>query len=230
MDENLHKGHRERVKKRFLEEGTLDKFSEHEVLEMLLFYCYPRGDVNEIAHRLIREFGTLHNLFETEPLDIQRRSKVSNNVAVLISMMPHLSRKYLQSKWDEKIVIDNQVIAGEYCSSLFIGRTVEYFFIVCLDNQNKLIYSEISSEGTINQTAMYIRSIVEIALKHRAIKLILTHNHPSGTLKPSKSDIASTAKIIQTMELIGIEVLDHIIVGGGKYFSFCDNGVLPLGY
>ena len=82
MGKNVHQGHRQRVRERFLEEG-LDGFADHQVLELLLFYCIPRRDTNKLAHRLINEFGTLANLCESRPEDIIRRCQVSKNTAIL---------------------------------------------------------------------------------------------------------------------------------------------------
>ena len=87
MSKNLHAGHRQRVRQRFLSEG-LDAFEDHQVLELLLFYAIPRMDTNDLAHRMIKEFGSLAGLFEADAKDIARRCKVSENTAVLVSLIP----------------------------------------------------------------------------------------------------------------------------------------------
>ena len=221
----LHFGHRKRIKERYINEG-LDGFDDHQVLEMLLFFCIPRIDTNEIAHKMIKEFGTLANLFEADAKDITRRCDVSENTAVLVSLTPQLARRYNKSKWGEKPILNSSTKAGEYAVSLFSGRTYENFFLICLDNQNRVNYAVLVQQGTINEAPVYPRLIVENALRHQANSVILAHNHPGGSLLPSKADIDITRKIAVALEAISIKVVDHIIVAGDSFVSFAEKGIL----
>jgi len=225
MDKGLHKGHRQRVKTRYLAEG-LDAFEDHQVLEMLLFYCIPMRDTNELAHRMIREFGSLSGLFEADPEDICKRCGVSENTAILVSMVPSLARRYLKGKWGNKPVLNSSAKAGEYAVSLFAGRIYEAFFVICLDTQNRVNYAALVHEGTINEAPVYPRLIVETVLRHQANSVILAHNHPGGSLAPSNADIEITKKIAAAIEAISVKVIDHIIVAGDKYYSFAERGLL----
>ncbi|HHY06058.1 MAG TPA: DNA repair protein RadC [Clostridia bacterium] len=225
MGGNLHQGHRQRMRTRYIKEG-LDAFADHQVLEMLLFYCIPRRDTNELAHKMIREFGSLANLFEAVPKDIAERCGVSENTAVLVSLIPSLSRRYKQRRWGDKPYLGESTKAGEYAVSLFTGRTYEAFFILCLDAQNRLNHAALVNEGTINEAPVYPRNIVEIALRHQAAKVILAHNHPGGSLKPSQADMGITKIIKNALGAISIDVVDHIIVAGDKYFSLAEKGLL----
>lgn len=229
MGKELHKGHRERVKDRYIYSG-LDSFEDHQVLELILFYCYPMVDTNEKAHKMINEFGTLTNLLDANPLDIEKRCKVSTNVAVLLSLIPPLSRRYLKSKWGKKMVLDSSAKVGNYAISLFMEKKNEAFYLICLDSQRKLNFAPLISEGTIDQAPIYTREIVEQALKYQAASVIITHNHPSGLLVASRADIEATKKIIMALETINIEVLDHIIVAGEEYMSFAEKKMLRLFY
>ena len=177
MVENIHKGHRERVRDRFMEEG-LDSFKDHEVLELLLFYCVRQKDTNELAHRMLKEYGTLHDLLEAHPRDIARRCGVSINTATLISLCVPLARRYMKRKWGNRPVLNSSSRAGEYALSLFAGRVYEAFFAICLDSQNRVNHAALVHEGTINEAPVYPRIIVETALRHKANSVILAHNHP----------------------------------------------------
>lgn len=225
MDKNIHAGHRQRVKQRYLAEG-LDAFEDHQVLEMLLFYCIPMKDTNELAHKMIKEFGSLAGLFEADPKDICKRCKVSENVAILISLIPPLARRYFKAKWGEKPILNSSLKAGEYAVSLFTGRTYEAFYLICLDAQNRVNYAALVHEGTINEAPVYPRLIVEAALRHQANSVILAHNHPGGSLHPSSADIEVTKKIKAALELIDIKVNDHIIVAGDRYISLMEKGFI----
>ena len=225
MEKKLHEGHRQRVKARYLSEG-LDSFADHQVLELLLFYAIPMKDTNELAHKMILEFGSLAGLFEAEPKDIATRCGVTESTALLVSLMPSLARRYFKGKWGNKPVLNSSVKAGEYAVSLFVGKTYEVFYVICLDSQNRVNYAALVHEGTINEAPVYPRLIVEAVLRHQANGVILAHNHPGGTLKPSGADIEVTKKIAVAMEAISIHVLDHIIVAGDKYYSFLEKGLL----
>lgn len=222
---NVHAGHRQRIKNRYINEG-LDGFDDHQVLEMLLFYCIPMRDTNALAHRMIVEFGSLANLLEADPKDIVTRCKVSESTAVLVSLTPQLSRRYQKCKWGEKPLLNSSSKAGEYAVTLFAGRTYENFFLICMDNQNRVNYSALVHQGTINEAPVYPRLIVENALRHQANSVILAHNHPGGSLIPSRADMDITKKISAALEAISIKVIDHIIVAGDSFISFAEKGIL----
>lgn len=225
MEDNVHAGHRERVRKRYVEEG-LDSFKDHEILELILYYCIPKRDTNELAHRMISEYGTLTDLMEADPLDLVRRCKVSLNTAILVSMFVPLTRRYMRGKWGERPVINSSSKAGEYALSLFAGRIYEVFFTICLDSQNRVNHAALVHEGTINEAPVYPRIIVETALRHKANSVILAHNHPGGSLKPSGADIEVTKKIYAALKPISINVVDHIITAGDRYISFAEQGIM----
>jgi DNA repair protein RadC len=225
MNKKLHVGHRQRVKSRYLSEG-LDGFQDHEVLEFLLFYCIPMKDTNELAHKMIRQFGTLADLFEADPKEISKKCKVSENTAILVSLITSLTRRYYKVKWGNKPVLNSSSIAGEYAISLFTGRVYEAFFVLCLNSQNKLNYADLVHEGTINEVPVYPRLCVETALRHKANSVILAHNHPGGSLHPSAADIEVTRKIKKAMEAIAINVIDHIIVAGDRYVSLAEKDLM----
>lgn len=225
MEKKLHEGHRQRVKTRYLLEG-LDSFEDHQVLEMLLFFCIPMKDTNELAHKMIKEFGSLSGLFEADPKDICKRCEVSENTAILVSLIPSLSRRYFKGKWRDKPVLNSSTKAGEYAVSLFTGRTYEVFFVICLDSQNRVNYAALVHEGTLNEVSVYPRLVVEVVLRHQANSVILAHNHPGGTLNPSNDDIELTKKIKAALEPISVKVVDHIITAGDKYMSFQERNLI----
>lgn len=225
MENKLHEGHRQRVKSRYLKEG-LDAFEDHQILEMLLFFCIPMKDTNELAHKMINEFGSLAGLLEADPKDICKRCEVSENTAILVSLIPSLARRYFKDKWGDRPVLDSSAKAGEYAVSLFAGRTYENFFVICLNAQNRVNYAALVHEGTINEAPVYPRLIVETALRHQANSVILAHNHPGGSMQPSGADINVTKKIVTALEAISISVVDHIIVAGEKYLSFAEKGLI----
>jgi len=221
----MHEGHRNRLKKRFLEEG-LDGFEDHQILELLLFYAIPRRDTNETAHFLINKYGSLSGVLEADPKDLAKTPGLGENSTLLLSLIPSLARIYLKDRWGTRPTLNSTTKAGEYVLNLYAGRTYEVFYIICLDAQHKVIYPALVHEGTIDQAPVYPRNIVETALRHKAHSVILAHNHPGGSPAPSPQDIEVTKKIRTALESISITVLDHIIAAGELYVSCMEKGLI----
>lgn len=222
----MHEGHRNRLKNRFLIEG-LDSFEQHQILELVLFYAIPRKDVNELAHKLLRRFGSLSRVLEADVKDIMNVDGIGLNAAVLLALIPSLARNYYMDKREDRPIVNNPEKAGEYAIPIFIGRIYEAFFLICIDAQNRIIHSALVHEGTIDEAPIYPRLIVEAALRNHAHSVILAHNHPGGSPLPSKADIDATTTIISALQHVDIKVIDHIIVAKDKYSSFVEMGLLP---
>lgn len=225
MSASEHSGHRERLRKRYLNEG-LDNFEQHEVLELLLYYAIPRKDCNVIAHKLLNEFNTISNVFDT---DVKRLSKVEGMgeiSAVLLNLIPSIARIYTQDKWsvENRATLGSFDSMGRYAINMFMGKTKEEFAIICLDSNRTVHFVGTVLKGTINETPAYPRLIVDEALKHNAQTVILTHNHPSGSILPSEADMIATKAVVNALEAISIDVLDHVIVSGERYYSMAAMG------
>lgn len=219
MTENIHSKHRERMRAKYRKAG-LDAFHDHEVLEILLYYCYPRQDTNPMAHKILKEFKTLQNLFEANTETIMARIGCTEKVAVLLSLMPAVAKRYLQSKWQDKIFLTDAFTTGEYVTSLFVGENIETFYALCLDNQYRLNQVVKIAQGTVNEVPVFIRELVKKALEYQAAYIIVAHNHPGGSIIPSHSDNILTSRIRDALELMDIPLTDHIIAAGDKFFSF----------
>ena len=211
------------MRKRYKEHG-LDGFHDHEVLEMLLYYCYPRCDTNVIAHKMLDEFKSLQNLFDASVDTIMARLGCSENIAVLISMMPAIAKRYLRSKWGEKTVVDSANTAGEYAINLFVGEHVEIFYALCLDTGLRLNQVVQVAKGTVDEVPVFTRELVRKVLEYHAANVILVHNHPGGITTPSHNDNALTTRVKDALKLIDVPVVDHIIVSGDKYYSYAQRG------
>ncbi|MBK5244509.1 MAG: DNA repair protein RadC [Eubacteriaceae bacterium] len=225
MDKNPHKGHRQRIKNRVIKEG-IDSFEDHQILELLLFYCIPMKDTNTLAHQLIHDYGSLAGVFDADPQDLCIKTGVTENTGILLSLIPALARRYNQGKFRAKELLNSTSKAGDYATALFTGRLNEAFYVICLDNQNRVNHATLLHEGTINEAPVYPRLIVENALRHQAASIILAHNHPGGSLQPSQADVDVTKTIKLATEAISITVADHIIVAGERYYSFAENRLL----
>ena len=222
---NVHDGHRDRMRFRFLQEGA-EGMATHEILEMLLYGTIARGDTNEIAHHLLDEFGSISNLIEADPYEIAKTAGVGIKSAVFLSLLHELVLRYEREKMDQKPALTSIQRSVEYCKALLAFRPRECFYAVCLDSRRKILHTSKVSEGTVNDAAVSPRLVVEKALRYKATGVLLCHNHPNGNAKPSYEDIFLTGQLKKMLEPLGVEVLDHIIIGEDQYFSFFENSML----
>lgn len=227
QESDLHLGHRERLRGRFLEEG-LDCFEDHQVLELLLFQVVPRGDTNPIAHRLMDRFGSLSAVLEADPTDLASVHGVGSRAAAFLSLIPQVTRRYFQ----DRVKRDNPQLKSsaaviDYVLPLMAGRPEEVFYVLCLDSHCRVLYPALISEGTVKEAHVNPRQVVEQAIRHRAASVVLAHNHPGGAAKPSTPDHRLTTLIVQLLGGMGIPVLDHVIVANDQAYSFAKAGVLP---
>ena len=219
---NYHSGHRSRVRQRYRTQG-IEGFADHELLELLLYYCYPRCDTNEIAHRMIKEFGSFHNLLEADVETLMSVLNCSENIAIFLNMLPMVANRYRVSRWGKKIILDSLNRAANYACDLLIGYAVERFYLLCLDTNFKLINAAFVAEGSINAVPTPERRVAEIAARNHSVNVIMVHNHPGGTQRPSPSDRIFTGKAQNALGALGMYLTDHIIVAGDNYYSFSIN-------
>lgn len=218
-DAALHKGHRKRLRQKYQQVG-LDKFKPHEILELLLHYAIPQIDTNELAHRLLKRFGSLANVLDADMDALMQVDGIGETAACLICFQRDMCRQYYNSK--RKIV--GQILLTkedikDRVNQLFYGVTVEQMHMICMDMDNRVISSEMICEGSIDTVPVYTRKIIACALRLNAKQVILAHNHPSGVLMPSQADRDATDMIAQALSYINVKLYDHIIVAGHHFSS-----------
>ncbi len=216
-NENEHSGHRSRLKKKFIENG-FDVFEPHQALEMYLFYAIPRKDTNPLAHRLLERYLTIGGVCDAPIDELMKDFGLSESAAVLLKMLPEMSRLYNESKLTNDYIIDYETL-GDVFKTKFIGRTTEALAVMLTDAKGKMIFFDIISKGSISATEMPVRKIVDLALRHNAKGVYIAHNHPSGSALPSLGDINATHTIYKTLLGVGVTLIDHFIVTDDDYVS-----------
>lgn len=225
MAEHLHDGHRQRMRDRFVHHG-LSGFSEHEVLEMLLYYAIPRINTNDIAHRLIAQFGSLYGVLCADMKDLQKVKGVTENAAVLLKMFPAVYPKCLRV---------NHVVCSLYCpddsmqyfQAVYAFDTVEVLRIACLHNDLRIQSCEVIAQGKVTRVESAVEDIVRYCTQHDCANVIIAHNHPEATALPSAQDIASTHHLFEKLDYYNISLIDHIIIGAdGGAHSMRKSGVI----
>ena len=223
---NLHEGHRQRLKERFLREG-LDHFEPHTVLELLLFYAVPQRDTNELAHRLIARFGSLDAVFDAAFDELCAVEGIGRNTATLLKLVPDLTRRYLDSADHEQVLLTSVQAIGDFC--------VQNFW----DEQRNGIPALSEQQGRIDLRRFYRggnnRFSADVFAYHSGSRhaqpccvRYLAHNHPHGLAVPSNADLAATESVCHALAAAKIRLLDHFIFAGQDYISLRDSGFIRV--
>ncbi len=222
--DNIHKGHRERLRQRFVENG-LKAFSDVEAIELLLCYALPRCNTNEIAHELLSRFGSFRAVMEADISELELVKGVGTNAAVLINLVSQMNRRYmLAGRISGTNILASTETTVAYLKPLFAYSTDELAYAVSLNSAGRVIRCHEMARGMSNRVEFSARQIVEIALRDNAAYILLAHNHLSDVALPSNADVASTRLVRQTLASIGVTLTDHIIVGGNEYVSMYESG------
>ena len=227
MLKNLGEGHRERLRKRYIKSG-LEGFNDYEVLELLLTYSIARKDVKPIAKELIEKFGTIDEIAKSDVKSLLEVDGIGEGSAVFLKLIGDIALTLYREKIEDKdiLTIKSKNSLLSYLRGEIGCSPREEFKILFLDSSNKLIASETLFYGTIDKSAIYPREIVERVIKNRAKSVIFAHNHPSGSISPSKKDIELTQYMYDSLKLLEIRLLDHIIITKNSYFSFLEEGLI----
>ncbi len=224
---NLHSGHRARMRKKFMEHGIFC-FSDHEILEMLLYSVIPQKNTNNIAIEMIYKLGGLEGVFRASVEEIMRAGGLTERAALYIKFIGELKSKLVIDSQEEKCSMATTTEVGGYCCRVFNCLGFERFVLLSLNADKSLISCDVICDGNDNSVYVDVRKVVEIAMKNKASAVILAHNHPGDTTNPSTNDIAITNRIRIVMKAMGIELIDHIICSGSSYTSLADRGLMQI--
>jgi len=212
-DEAAHyHGHRERLKKRFLEGGA-EALADYELIELILFRAIPRRDVKPLAKELVRKFGSFADVVAAPLSRLKEVEGISESVATEFKIVEASARRFAKGQIKKRHSLGSWSQVIDYCRTVMAFEDHEEFRILFLDKKNGLIADESQGTGTVDHTPVYPREVVKRALELAASAIILVHNHPSGDPTPSTQDVKMTLDIIAIAAPLGITVHDHIIVG-----------------
>jgi DNA repair protein RadC len=223
--EDTHRGHRKRLREKFLKSG-LAGFHDYEVVELLLSLGTPRRDCKIPAKEAIKRFQTLRGVLEASTEELQQIEGIGAHSAFGIKLVQEVAREYLKAKILDKPFYKSSQEIFDYLYHSMRGLKKETFKIVYLNNQNQIIDTVDLSPGTVNTSSVSPREVIEGTIKFNATSLIFVHNHPSGNPEPSSSDKALTRELVFVGRVMRIKVLDHIIIGDNRYFSFAGEGLI----
>ncbi len=221
---SIHDGHRQRLKDRFRKEG-LENFEELYVLELLLFYCVPRQDTNEIAHRLLERFGSIVGVLVACPAVLEQVKVSGEGIITFLSLRSAVERYYQIKKAQQKEdILHNLEDCTQYMMGCFHEKRNETVYLLCMDAKCKVLGCTLVGEGSVNSAGVPIRRIVEMSIRANATAVVLAHNHPSGLALPSADDIQTTYRLAHALEAVDINLVDHLVYTSGDCVSIAQSG------
>lgn len=216
-----HAGHRARLRERFLK-GGFAALADYEALELLLTLCIPRRDVKPMAKALLKEFGSLRSVLDAPVESLQRVPGIGEVAPVALRVIREAASLYLRQTIEGRHVLDNMDKLEDFWRLRLGPLRHEVFEVAFLDNHYQLLEDGIEriEEGTIAEANVYPRKVMECALRKQAAHLVVAHNHPTGDVTPSEHDKHLTRALELAGKPLGIKLIDHVIVGAKKTYSF----------
>lgn len=213
------------MRERLSKNGSLDGFAEHEILEILLFYVFPRGNTNELAHELINKFGSLRGVLSASKEELMQVKSVGENCAFALKFFSMLTAYAARQDIGSVDVRDYGRMLG-YVSTFFTDEKTEKIKVFCVNSACKIQSVSDIGKGTADCVGLDFKELTRIVLNSGCNVIVLAHNHPGGVNTPSQEDVAVTRKIINYLKMLDISVLDHYIVGTNGIVSMRSCGMI----
>ena len=221
--DNIHNGHRDRIRQEFLIHGFDQNTPPHKILEILLFYCVQRADTNPIAHELIAKYGSVAAVLDAPVQELAAFKGLSERSAVLLKLIMPIAQRYIYDKQEQKPTFKSLDGIGKYVLGRYLGETREKIAVMCLDAKGSMLDFALLGEGSLDSVGLSNRDLVKKALDSNATAVVLCHNHPNGIALPSESDIQLTKNAAQTLLGIGVQLIDHVIVADTDFVSMAQS-------
>jgi DNA repair protein RadC len=210
-------GHRERLRARFMEAGA-QALADYEMLELVLFRAVPRRDVKPLAKDLLLKFGSFAEVISA-PAERLKQEGLGEAAVIELKVVQAAAQRLARGEVKKRTAMSSGTAVIDYIRTAQAFAEKEQFRILFLDKKNRVIADEVQQQGTVDHTPVYPREVVKRALELSATALILVHNHPSGDPTPSQADVEMTRQVAQVARTLGIQVLDHVIVGKDGHAS-----------
>lgn len=215
----------ERPREKLLSIGA-NFLTDAELLAIFIRTGIPGKTALDIARELLSEFGDLKKLLNTSPQFFYKKPGIGKAKFAFLKAAIELGHRYFEQSFKQGETIVNSQITKRFLTSRLRTYSHEVFACLFLDIQNRVLGFEELFRGTLNETNVYPREIIKRCLVHNAAKVILAHNHPSGNPTPSQADKDMTRLLKESLNLIDIQVLDHVVIGDKECISFAESGFI----
>jgi len=215
----------ERPRERLRRHGA-ERLANKELLAILLRTGNQRESALTLAEKLLARFGSLANIASASFEELVAVNGIGPAKAADILAAFELAKRLAESRMEFQGVVNSPADAAQLVLRELSLADKEHFMIIMLNTKNRVIAKKTVSIGHLQASLVHPREMFKEAIKRSSAALILVHNHPSGDLTPSREDITTTERLRKAGAVLGIDVLDHIIVGDNRYFSFREHGLL----
>ena len=226
-ENNLHQGHRERMRERIAQQG-FESLADHEALEVLLYLTNPRKNTNVMAHALLKRFGSFSRVLDAEEEELCKVEGVGPATARMLHLMPEICKYYTRCRASEENCLRTTEQLAEFLKSKFLGADRERALLMALDSRSRVKSVHWLKEGNARMVSLEVKDVVSAALRGGTESVVLCHNHPNGVPLPSREDLAATENIVRALGLVKIRLRDHIILAENDYFSMRESNRLPF--
>lgn len=222
---HIGEGHRKRLRDRFLKSG-FDGFLDYEIVELLLTLGTPRKDCKQMAKAAIKAFGGLRGTLDARLDQLRQIKGIGPSNAFGVKLFQAMAERYAKEKITSKTPLTSPRAVANFLIKSIGKEDKEHFVVLSLDARNNLIKISKVSVGSLNASIVHPREVFEPAVRHLAAQVILAHNHPSGNVEPSEGDLVITKRLIEAGEILGIEIMDHVIITTNNFYSFKENDLI----
>lgn len=215
----------ERPREKLLQRGA-SALSDAELLAILLRVGTRGMSAVDLARYLLNEFGSLGRLMSADVRALSAYKGMGTASFTQFAVVKEIGRRILGEEFQQSIVLSNPQAVGDYLRLNLGHEKIEISVALLLNRQNQLIAMRELSRGTVAENTVYIREIVKLALEEYADSLIIAHNHPGGSARPSESDIAFTRRLQQALALVDVSLHDHFVVTAREAYSLRQAGLM----
>jgi DNA repair protein RadC len=220
-----NEGHRGRLRQKFIEHG-LGKFTDEEVIELLLTFGTPRRDCKQMARKMMARFGSFRGVIEAGEGELREIDGVGPSNAFGIKFIHQVTRKLLKERMMGRPFLKSSEETLDYLNHSMKSLAYEVFQVIYLNSSHEIINEEIIAVGTATEVPVSPRQIVERMVKNGAVSVVLAHNHPGGAPEPSAEDVGFTKETAFVCGMMGLKLMEHIIISPNGHYSFAIEGKL----
>ena len=217
----MHEKHRERLRKKFLADPSI--LEKHELLELLLTFCIPRKNTNNIAHELLDSFGSFSEILDADEENLLEVKGIGKNSVLFLKLVKIFFNICCKEKdkVNKKAKITDLTL--EDVKNILLAKFMDVYeenvALAIFNKKRRIVFCDFIEKGSLRFVDVDFRKIFSLALKYNASYLIIAHNHPSRIALPSKEDIKITNQLELTLKTLDITLLDHLIFCGEEYVS-----------
>lgn len=226
LNENLNYFHKipfeSRPRERIETEGV-EALQDQELLAIVLRTGYQGVDVLQLAQRLLLQYHGLQGLFQCSYPELRKEKGLGKAKAAELAAVIEITKRIAKPRISD--TLRNSDEAASFLMPFLRHETQEKFLVLCLNSKNQLLCMETVFVGTLNSTVVHPREVFQVALRQAAAGILVAHNHPSGDPNPSQEDIKVTKNLIESGKVMGIPLLDHLVIGHGKWQSLRELGI-----